>query len=66
MSTYTRPPPELMKLLVSLVSGIERAISAAFSIFRRAYSTLAEAGVRTLITRLPESAAGRKLEPPKK
>ena len=59
-----RPPLALMLLLVSLVSAMVRASAAARSIFRRAYSTDDEDGVRTSIIRLPESVAGRKAEPP--
>ncbi|MNN10442.1 hypothetical protein D3C81_1233640 [compost metagenome] len=64
ISTYTRPPLALTELLVSLVSGKVRASTAAASSFRREYSMLLDDGVRTLIIRLPESEAGRKLVPP--
>ena len=48
-----------MLLLVSLVSGMVRAISAARSIFRRAYSTDDEAGVRVAMKTLLESLGCR-------
>ena len=64
MSTYTRPPPALTRLLVATVSGSVRASSAAFSTFSRAYSRLALDGVRTSIARVPLSEAGKNSEPP--
>ena len=65
ISTYTRPPPAFTVLLVATVSGIERASSAAFSTFSRAYSRLALDGMRTSMAIASPSAFGRKLEPPK-
>ena len=53
-----------MELLVSLVSGKVRASTAAASSFNREYSMLLDDGVRTLIIKLPESDAGKKLVPP--
>ncbi len=61
-----RPPPGLTLLLVATVSGSVRASTAAASTFSRAYSRLLLAGVRISTASVPESPAGRKLEPPKR
>jgi hypothetical protein len=53
MSTYTRPPTGVTVLFVARVSGRVRASAAAASTFRRAYSRLDDAGVRTSIAITP-------------
>ena len=64
ISTYTRPPVIFTLLFVATVSGKVRAISAAFSTFKREYSKLELDGVRMLIIKVPLSDAGKKLVPP--